>query len=153
MDQPALVNSRSPLTLATPTGQRLARGIRWGWSVAGGFVLVLVLRATFAYGLDQAVGLVRSSVGYFRILIVVSTVAGLCAGLVAPALRGYPRSCFLGFLLSVIIGSIVLSDPSLSDAALDPDIWMSLSLGGIFVGALLRAVRRPGQWPVGDNWP
>jgi hypothetical protein len=127
--------------------------MRWGWSVAGAFVIVLVLRATFAFGLDQAVGLVRRSVGYFRILVIASTVAGLCAGLVAPALRGYPRSCFLGFLLAVIIGSIVLCDPSLSDAAFDPTIWVSLSLGGIIVGALLRGFRRPSRWPVGDNWP
>ena len=153
MDQLVTVNRRSPLTLATPMAQRLARGVRWGWSVAGVFLLVLLLRAALSYGIAPAIGLARRSTGVFLSLAISSTVTGLCAGLIVPALRGYPRSCFLGFLFAVIIGSIALSDATLSDAVFDPTIWMSLGIGGIFVGALLRAFRRPGEWPVGDRWP
>ena len=117
------------------------------------FLLVLLLRAALSYGLAPAIGLARRSTGVFLSLAISSTVTGLCAGLIAPALRGYPRSCFLGFLFAVIIGSIALSDATRSDAAFDPTIWMSLGIGGIFVGALLRAFRRPSEWPVGDRWP
>ncbi|HET8701829.1 MAG TPA: hypothetical protein VFL97_09215 [Nitrococcus sp.] len=46
-----------------------------------------------------------------------------------------------------------MSDPSFADSAFDPTIWLSLSLAGIFFGALLRAFRRSDRWPVGDSWP
>jgi hypothetical protein len=112
------------------------------------FLLVLAVQASVLYGIDEAIELSRQSIRLLLVIAVSSTVTGPCAGLVAPFLRVYLRSCSLGLLLAVVIGSIVFTDKPVSEVAFDPSVWIFLSIGGVLTGAVLRVVPRPKRVPL-----
>ena len=102
-----LFSRAEPLRPTTPLRHCLVRGVVWGWSIGGAWLLVLAVRGCFAWGPTETARQLRGAGAFIVANAVASTLSGICAGFVAPLLTGYPRSCALGVLSIAPILSLV----------------------------------------------
>ena len=150
----SLFSRAEPLRPTTPLHQCLVRGVIWGWSIGGAWLLVLAFRGCVAWGPTETVRQLRGAGGFMLASAVASTLSGICASFVAPFLTGYPRSCVLGALSTAPILSLVYADGYAGFwEFLNSGIVMPTLVGGMLAGALGRWQMGDKAWPVGDQWP
>jgi hypothetical protein len=137
-----------------PLRTRMWRGLLWGWSVAAIFIVLATVIGA----------LVPREERWLAALIIVtywivSSIAGVVLGMLAPYLAGGVRKVLMGFLLATIMfsGAAVVVK---SGRPMPEDVLLVLVISAVWgplFGVLYPLVSRFSPelkgWPLSDYWP